>query len=47
MLIWNCEVIKNADPDKYVYSGYGIGFDAHSEFSWVDSSFGINVVVWS
>ena len=24
---------KNADHDKYEYSGYGIGFDADSDFS--------------
>ena len=24
---------KNADVDKYKYSGYGIGFDRHGEFS--------------
>lgn len=23
---------KNVDPDKYVYSGYDIGFDARSNF---------------
>lgn len=25
---------KNANPDKYVYSGYGTGFDARSAFSF-------------
>ena len=25
---------KNADIDKYKYSGYGIGFDRHEEFSF-------------
>ena len=29
---------KNADPDKYVYSGYGIGLDLHSEFSLPEDS---------
>ena len=24
---------KNADPDKYIYSGYGIGLDSRSEVS--------------
>lgn len=24
--------IKNADKDKYWYSGFGIGFDRHSSF---------------
>ena len=27
-------MIKNADIDKYKYSGYGIGFDRHEEFSF-------------
>ena len=27
---------KNADPDKYSYSGYGIGFDTHKTFSLSD-----------
>ena len=26
------ELIKNADPDKYKYSGFGIGFDACENF---------------
>ena len=25
---------KNADIDKYKYSGHGIGFDRHGEFSF-------------
>ena len=25
-------LFKNADPDKYKYSGYGIGFDAWVKF---------------
>ena len=39
---------KNDDPDKYRYSGYGIGFDAHSRFSvngeW-DKNFIISVYI--
>ena len=27
-LFTDVELAKNADPDKYVYSGYGIGFDS-------------------
>ena len=27
------KLTKNADPDKNGYSGYGIGFDARSNFS--------------
>ena len=26
------KLVKNADPDKYSFSSYGIGFDSHSEF---------------
>ena len=46
MLIWiwkNClfgfvKLAKDADPDKYVYSGHGAGFDLHSEFSLPDGT---------
>ena len=34
---------KNADIDKYGYSGYGIGFDRKSNFSFPGSGFGQNV----
>ena len=37
---------KNADSDKYKYSGYGIGFDLHSEFSLADGSIGRNVIIF-
>ena len=30
------ELIKNADPDKYAYTGYGFGFDSRSGFSFTD-----------
>ena len=36
---------KNADPDKYLYSGCGIGFYWRSEFSLPDRSMGKNVIV--
>ena len=29
-LFGSAEVTKNADPDKYKYSGYSIGFISHS-----------------
>ena len=35
----------NADPDKYKYSGYGIGFDSHSKFT--DGSVGKRYYFWS
>ena len=37
---------KNADPDKYGYSGYGIGFDARSQFSWADVCWGKNIFIF-
>ena len=32
------KLTKNIDTDIYGYSGYGIGFDARSQFSWTESS---------
>ena len=32
-LLGSVNLTKTADPDKYKYSGYGIGFDFRSEFS--------------
>ena len=37
---------KNADAYKYGYLGYGIGFDARSQFLWADGSWGKNVVIF-
>ena len=37
---------KNADIDKYGYSGYGIGFDRRSSFSFPDGRFGQNVLIF-
>ena len=38
---------KNANPDKYVYSGYGTGFDAHSAFSFsIGNRFGKCLVIF-
>ena len=37
LLIWICQA-KNADPHKYKYSGFNIGFDSHSEFPFIDGS---------
>ena len=33
-------LMKNADIDKYGYSGYGIGFDRKSSFSFPGNRFG-------
>ena len=35
---------KNADIDKYGYSGYEIGFDRRSSFSFQEGGFGQNVI---
>ena len=37
---------KNADVEKYRYSGYGIGFDRRSSFSFASSGFGPNVLIF-
>ena len=37
---------KNAVIDKYGYSGYGIGFDIRSSFSFRGSGFGQNVLIF-
>ena len=34
------KLTKNADPDKYCYSGYGIQFDACSHFSYQNGKWG-------
>ena len=36
---------KNADIDKYGYSGYGIGFDRRSSFSFSSGGFGQNILI--
>ena len=36
---------KNADIDKYKYSGYGIGFDRNGEFSF-GNGFGKNCIIF-
>ena len=40
------KLTKNADPDKYGYSGYGITFDSRSQFSWSDDFWGKNVIIF-
>ena len=37
---------KNADIEKYKYSGYGIGFDRRSCFSFTSGGFGKNVLIF-
>ena len=52
-LIWEfflfgaVKLTKNADPDKYKYSSYGIEFDASGKVSLSDGSgFGENVIIF-
>ena len=40
------KLTKNADPDKYKYTGYIIGFYSRSEFSLPDGSMGKNVIIF-
>ena len=37
---------KNADIDKYRYSGYGIGFDRKGSFSFPGGEYGQNGVIF-
>ena len=45
-LFGSVKLTKNAEPDKFRYSGYDIGFDSHSEFSSTDLSSGKNVIIF-
>ena len=40
------KLIKNADPDKYKYTSYGIWFDSRLEFPLAYGSMGKNVVIF-
>ena len=40
------KLTRNADPDKYVYIGYYIGFDVRSQFSWSNGECSKNVVIF-
>ena len=51
--IWclNClfgvvKLTKNADIDKYKYSGYGIGFDLRGSFTHLSGGYGRNVIIF-
>ena len=46
MLLWRCSLAKNADPDKYICTGYVIGFDSRPECSLSDGSVGKNVIIF-
>ena len=40
------ELTKNADIDKYKYSGYGTGFDVRGTFLYPGGRFGQNVIIF-
>ena len=44
-LIGGIKLAEKADPDKHLYSGYGIGFDSCSEYLLTDGSVGKNVII--
>ena len=42
------KLTRNADPHKYCYNGYDIGFVARSQFTWSNGNWGKTVVIfWS
>ena len=43
-LFGDFKLAKNVDPDKYVYTGYGIAFDLFSKFSLPDGSMRKNII---
>ena len=45
-LFGGVKLAKNADLDKYIYSGYGSRFDSRSEFLLSDCSVGKNVIIF-
>ena len=45
-LFGSVKLTKNADLDKYKYTGYSIGFDSRSEFSLPDGSYRKNVIIF-
>ena len=45
-LFGGVKLSKYADPDKYSYSGYSIGFDTQIEYSLLDGSVSKNVFIF-
>ena len=45
-LFKSVKITKNANRDKYKYSGYGIRFDSRSEFLLTDGSVCKNVIIF-
>ena len=38
--------IYNTNPDKYIYTGYGIGLNSRSEFLLPDGTTGKNIIIF-
>ena len=45
-LFEGAKLSKNADPDKYLCSGYGVGFDTRGEYSLPDGSVCKNDIIF-
>ena len=45
-LFGGVKLAENAEPDKYVYSGYGVGFDSGLLFSIPNFDWGKNVIIF-
>ena len=45
-LFGSVKLTKNADLDKYKYTGYSIGFDSCGEYSLLNRSVGKNVIIF-
>ena len=45
-MFWGVKLIKNADPDEYSSSGYGIRFDTSQYHSLPDGRVGKNVIIF-
>ena len=45
-LFGGVKLAKNVDPDKYVYTGYGIGFNSRSRSLLPHGSIGKNVIIF-
>ena len=39
-------LVKNSDINKFRYTGYGIGFDRGTNFSFPSGGFGHNVLIF-
>ena len=45
-LFWSVKLTKDADLDKYKYTGYSIIFDSCSQFLFTDRSYGKIVIIF-